>query len=65
MEPSIFNDLLSYLEKHIKNEAEAELIRFVAGVYDRKLKKRHISIEEIELHHLENLKSEEYICIIF
>lgn len=63
--PVFLNDLLDYLIKSIKNEAEAELIRFVAGVNDRKLKKRHINIEEIELHHLENLKSEEYIRIIF
>ena len=63
--PVFLNDLLNYLKRSIKKEQEAELIRFVAGVYDRKLKKRHINIEEIELHHLENLKSEEYIRIIF
>lgn len=63
---SVFlNDLLNYLKESIQKEQEAELIRFWAGVYDRKLKKRHISIEEIELHHLENLKKEEYIRISF
>lgn len=63
---SVFlNDLLNYLKQSIKKEQEAELIRFWAGEYDRKLKKRHINIEEIELHHLENLKSEQYIRIIF
>ena len=59
------NDLLIYLRKSIKKEQAAELIRFWAGEYNRKLKKRRIKIEDIELHHLENLKSEEYIRIIF
>ncbi|WP_043929804.1 hypothetical protein [Bacillus sp. EB01] len=63
---SVFlNDLLNYLKQSIKKEQEAELIRFWAGEYDRKLKERHINIEEIELHHLENLKSEQYVRIVF
>ena len=63
---SVFlNDLFNYLKKSIEKEQEAELIRFCAGVHDRKLKKQHIKIEEIELHHLEYLKSEEYIRVIF
>lgn len=63
---SVFlNDLLNYLKQSIKKEQGVELIRFWAGEYGRKLKKRRITIEEIELHHLENLKSEEYIRIVF
>lgn len=59
------NDLLKYLKQSIKKEQEAELIRFWAGEYNCKLKRRHIKIEEIQLHHLEDLKSEEYIRITF
>ena len=63
---SVFlNDLLTYLKQSIKKEQQAELIRFWAGVYNQKLKKRHINLENLELKHLENLKSEEYIRIIF
>lgn len=63
---SVFlNDLLNYLKQSIKKEHDAVLIRFWAGEYDRKLKKLRINIEGIELHHLENLRSEEYIRIIF
>ncbi|MFJ7735585.1 hypothetical protein ACIQ2D_04500 [Lysinibacillus sp. NPDC097287] len=62
---TFLNDLLNYLRQSIKKEQAAELIRFWAGEYNQTLKKRQINIEDIELHHLENLKNEKYIRVIF
>lgn len=62
---TFLNDLLNYLRQSIKKEHAAELIRFWAEDYNQILKKRQINIEDIELHHLENLKNEKYIHIIF
>ncbi|WP_427107882.1 hypothetical protein [Lysinibacillus xylanilyticus] len=62
---TFLNDLLNYLRQSIKKEQAAELIRFWAGEYNQTLKKRQINIEDIELHHLENLQNEKYIRIIF
>ncbi|MFJ7661749.1 hypothetical protein ACIQXW_05035 [Lysinibacillus sp. NPDC097162] len=58
-------DLLIYLKQHIKPEQNAEIIRFWAGENDRKLKNHSINIEEIELHHLEIIQSEQYIRVAF
>jgi len=63
--PQFLADFLIYLKQHIKPEQSAELIRFWAEDYDRKLKSRRITIEEVELHHLEILKNEEYIRVVF
>ncbi|WP_155591508.1 hypothetical protein [Lysinibacillus cavernae] len=63
--PQFLEDLLIYLKEHIIPEQSAELIRFWAEDYDRKLKSRRIIINDIELHHLESLKNEEYIRIVF
>lgn len=63
--PQFSEDLLIYLKEHIKPEQSAELIRFWAGDDERKLKSHRISIEELELHHLDSLKNEEYIRVGF
>lgn len=62
---TFLNDLLNYVRQSIKKEQAAELIRFWAGEYNRTLKKIHINIENIELQHLENLKRERYVRVIF
>lgn len=59
------NDLFNYVKQSIKKEHGAELIRFWAGENYRELTKVHISIEDIELHHLENIKNEKYLRVIF
>ena len=61
----ILNDLLYYLKQFIKKEQEAELIRFWAGETDQNVKKLHITIQEIELHHLVNIEKEHHIRVIF
>lgn len=63
--PQFLADFLIYLKQHIKPEQSAELIRFWAEDYDRRLKDLRITIEEIELHHLESLEKEEYIRVVF
>lgn len=63
--PQFLADFLSYLQQHIKPEQGAELIRFWAEDYDRKLKSHRITIEEVELHHLESLENEKYIRAVF
>ena len=63
--PQFLADFLIYLKQHIKPEQSAELIRFWAEDYDRKLKSLRITIEEVELHHLESLEKEEYIRVVF
>jgi hypothetical protein len=63
--PQFLEDLLIYLKEHIKPEQNAELIRYWAEDYDRKLKSRRITIEDVELHHLESIKNEEYIRVVF
>lgn len=63
--PQFLEDFLSYLKEHIQPEQGAELIRFWAGDYDKKLKSRRITMEDLELHHLESLKNEEYIRVAF
>jgi hypothetical protein len=62
---TFLNDLLNYVRQSIKKEQGAELIRFWVGEYYRTLSTVHINIEDIELHHLENIKNEKYIRIIF
>ena len=59
------NDLLHYLKKSIKKEQGTELIRFWAGVYNQELKKGHITIETLELQHLEDLSDKEYLRVVF
>ncbi|QTD40329.1 hypothetical protein [Sporosarcina sp. Te-1] len=58
-------DLYNYLTRHIKQEQSAELIRFWAGDGYRPLVERHLSLKAVELHHLESVKDEDYIRIIF
>ncbi|MFJ7666915.1 hypothetical protein ACIQXI_07390 [Lysinibacillus sp. NPDC097195] len=61
--PQFLDDFLIYLKQHIKPEHNVELIRFWAGEAERRLKRRSIHIEEIELHHLEKLEKEQYIRV--
>ncbi len=63
--PQFLEDFLIYLKEHIKPEQGAELIRFWAGDCDKKLKSRRLTMEDVELHHLESLKNEEYIRVVF
>lgn len=63
--PVFLNDFLKYLKQSIEKEQEAELIRFWAGESVRNIKRQHIKVEEIDLHHLEIIKNEQYIRIIF
>ncbi|MEG0448762.1 MAG: hypothetical protein RR595_02770 [Lysinibacillus sp.] len=63
--PQFLEDFLIYLKEHIKSEQNVELIRYWAEDYDQKLKNFRITIEEIELHHLESIQGEEYIRVVF
>ena len=64
---SFLNDLLNYIRQSINKEQAAEIIRFWAEDYhyNLALKEIHINIENIELQHLENLKHESYVRVIF
>ena len=62
---TFLNDLLNYIKQSIKKEQAAELICFWAGDGIQTLKKIYINIENIELQHLENLKHESYVRVIF
>ncbi|MEK3933854.1 hypothetical protein MKY41_00925 [Sporosarcina sp. FSL W7-1349] len=63
--PQFLDDLLHYLKQSLNQEQYAELIRFWAGEYNQKLIKQRITVEEVELHHLESIKNEQFIRIIF
>ena len=62
---TFLDDLLNYVKQSIKKEQAAEIIQFWAGDSIRTLKEIHINIENIELHHLENIKDENYVRVIF
>lgn len=62
---TFLNDLLNYVKQSIKKEQAAEIIQFWAGDSIQTLKEVHINIENIELHHLENIKTEEFVRAIF
>ena len=59
------NDLLNYVKQSIKKEQAAEIIQFWSGDSIRTLKEVHINIENIEIHHLESIKTEEFVRAIF
>lgn len=62
---TFLSDLLNYIKHSLKKEQAAELICFLAGDGIQTLKEIHINMENIELKHLENLKHENYIRVIF
>jgi len=62
---TFLDDLLTYIKQSITKEQAAELIQFWAGDSIRKLKEIHINIENIELCHLEHIKTEEFVRAIF
>lgn len=62
---AFLHDLLHYVRQSIKKEHAAEVIRYWAGDDHQILKKRQVAIEDIELHHLESLKNEKCIHMIF
>lgn len=61
---AFLNDLLVYMKKSIEPAHHAELIRY--WVEDgAKLKKRTLSINTLELHHLEKLATEHAVRVVF
>ncbi|GKV56314.1 hypothetical protein NCCP2222_22610 [Sporosarcina sp. NCCP-2222] len=58
-------DLRSYLRSHITQEQKVELLRFWAGDGYRPLEEQNLSVNDIELHHLESLKNEFFARIVF
>ncbi|WP_274310186.1 hypothetical protein [Solibacillus daqui] len=60
------NDLLNYIKKQLSPDQIVQLLRFWADEIPRPiLKKRTISIQEIELTQLHNIAQEQYIRVSF
>ena len=60
------NDLLNYMKQQLSSEQNVELLRFWAGEYPLpKLKKRAISLKELDLAQLHEIEKEEYVRVQF